>query len=88
MRVAAQQVGRGVQAGLAQHLENAAVGIVNHTRVHAHGLAQLCPDPQGGVERGGRILGHVGDPGAPHGPQFGPGQAQQVNAVDAGPRRS
>ena len=50
--------------------------------MHAHRLAQLCPDPQRGVERGGRILGHVGDPGAPHGPQFGRGQAQQVDAVN------
>ena len=66
---------------LAQDLQDAVFGIVDDTRVHPHGLFQLRPDTQRGVERGGRVLGHVGDPRAPERPQLGGGQAQQVDAV-------
>src|SRR5207253_640541 len=79
---AAQQFGRGVQVSLLEDLANAAVGILDRARVYPDRLFQLRPDPQRGIERRGRILGHVSDPRASDGPQPGGGQAQQVDAVD------
>jgi len=46
--------------------------------VHPDRLVQLRPDPQRGIKRRGRILGHVSDASAPHVPQLCGGQAQQA----------
>ena len=69
-------------SSLLEHLTNAAAGILDRARVHPDRLFQLRPDPQRGIERRGRILGHVSDPRTPDGPQLGGGQPQQVDAVD------
>src|SRR6516225_11601294 len=82
MRVAAQQLGRGVQASLLQYLTDAAVRVIDEARMYPDRLVQLCPDPQRGIECRRRILGHVSDPRAAHGPQLADGQPQQVDPVD------
>ena len=73
---------------LLQHLSNSADGIFDRARVHPDRLVQLRPDPQRGIERRGRILGHVSDAGAPDGPQLADGQPQQVERRQPGPRRN
>jgi hypothetical protein len=82
VRVAAQQVGRSVQVSLPQHLAKAAIGVLDRAAVHPDRLFQLRPDPQPGVQCRGRILGHVSDLCAPHGPQLGAGQPEDVETVD------
>ena len=82
MRVAAQHLGRGVEADLAHDLEHPAARVVDHPRVHLERLAQLRPDPQRRVERGRRVLRDVGDPRAAQRPEVAGRELEQVGPVE------
>src|SRR5215470_5137228 len=82
MWIAAEHLVGGVEASFPHDLEHAAIQVAGHARVHPQRLAQLGAHTLRRVERGGRILGHVGDLRAARSAQVARAQPEEVGPVE------
>ena len=81
VRIPSQQFRRGLEGRLAHDLGDARVGVGHDPGVHPERLPELRADPERGIERGGRVLGHVADLRAARLPQIARAERQQVRPV-------
>jgi hypothetical protein len=81
VRIPVQQIRRGVQVDLPHDLDHPVADIADDAGVDLKRLPDLGAHPERGVERRGRVLGHVADPGAARRPQVARAQRQQVGPV-------
>ena len=81
VRVAAEHRRGGVERRLLQDLGDPLGRVADHAGVHPERLGQLGADPQGRVQRGGRVLRHVRHPCAAGPAQVAGAEPEQVRAV-------
>ena len=85
MRVAAEHRRGGVERRLLHDLGDPLGRVADHAGVHLERLGQLGADPQGRVQRGGRVLRHVRHPRAAGPAQVAGAEPEQFHAVQAHP---
>ena len=85
VRVTVQQFRRGVEVSLPHDLGHPVSGTVGGPGVDLEHLPDLGSDPESGVKRRGRVLGHVADPGTARRPQVTRSSAPAGRTRPAGP---